>query len=595
MTQIFYNRAITQEAVTEMVDDYAFDQVVGTFSSTMPAAVRIVDFTWTAFSCFLSSQYKTVAAGTLALNAIDVAVPTTYYVYCEDVAGLPTVVTSTTSPVTNPAVDEYFLMGIIRFTSIAGTLVVYFTKYPSQDGAYEFLHNLKENVLFYNPIWLSGIVASLSAGGKISTTAGYVRFVGNEPRTSDAVTEGTIVLENETTVAGVDNITTYADGSAITAGKYHKLLVGILRDKGGINTTKFIVVRQAKPSVEYASAAAATADAENMAGAGFPGAYLGAVTPLYYIVTLKGDYTDSGGSPAGVLIDIRTSGIVRGGSGVAATSHHALADLVGFDDHTQYLLTDGTRVLTGDWDVGAFEVRAETFESDVVTGTAPLTVASTTVVTNLNSDTVDGVHAAAFLKADGSVALTGNMSVDPLVTIDGVDISVHAATANAHHNAVTLAASATGLMDLSTQAIGLDNQTANYVFAGPATGAATTPTFRALTYADLPVRTDATLTLVDGQNDNVALTNGVDEYTVAGPTAAFGISGFTGGYGGRTITIMNNGIAKAMTAYHQTTSTAANRIICPGTNSDTATSSFGIMTFRYFGTTQRWVLVSIIV
>lgn len=51
---------------------------------------------------------------------------------------------------------------------------------------------------------------------------------------------------------------------------------------------------------------------------------------------------------------------------------------------------DGTVPLTADWDAGAFEIRAQTFESDVTTGTAPLVVASTTVVANLNADKLDG-------------------------------------------------------------------------------------------------------------------------------------------------------------------------------------------------------------
>ncbi len=46
--------------------------------------------------------------------------------------------------------------------------------------------------------------------------------------------------------------------------------------------------------------------------------------------------------------------------------------------------------LAADWDAGSYEIRAQTFESDVATGTAPLTIASTTKVTNLNSDQVDG-------------------------------------------------------------------------------------------------------------------------------------------------------------------------------------------------------------
>jgi hypothetical protein len=57
---------------------------------------------------------------------------------------------------------------------------------------------------------------------------------------------------------------------------------------------------------------------------------------------------------------------------------------------TLYVKQDGTTPLTADWDAGDYEIRAKTFESDVATGTAPLVVASTTAVTNLNADKVDG-------------------------------------------------------------------------------------------------------------------------------------------------------------------------------------------------------------
>jgi hypothetical protein len=54
------------------------------------------------------------------------------------------------------------------------------------------------------------------------------------------------------------------------------------------------------------------------------------------------------------------------------------------------LLANGLVPLVADWDAGSFEIRAATFESDVATGTAPFTIASTTVVPNLNAATVDG-------------------------------------------------------------------------------------------------------------------------------------------------------------------------------------------------------------
>lgn len=61
------------------------------------------------------------------------------------------------------------------------------------------------------------------------------------------------------------------------------------------------------------------------------------------------------------------------------------------------LLADGTVPLTSNWDVGAFQIRALTFYSDQATGTAPFTVASTTVVANLNASFLEG-HAASYFQ-----------------------------------------------------------------------------------------------------------------------------------------------------------------------------------------------------
>ncbi|HOX23458.1 MAG TPA: hypothetical protein PLL10_08345, partial [Elusimicrobiales bacterium] len=62
-----------------------------------------------------------------------------------------------------------------------------------------------------------------------------------------------------------------------------------------------------------------------------------------------------------------------------------------------------------------------------------------------------------------------------------------ATPSGAAHDAVTLSTAAgTNLLSLSTQEIGLDNQTANYVFAGPASGDPAAPAFRALGATDIP-------------------------------------------------------------------------------------------------------------
>ena len=59
------------------------------------------------------------------------------------------------------------------------------------------------------------------------------------------------------------------------------------------------------------------------------------------------------------------------------------------------ILADGTIPLTADWDVGAFKITGTQFVSDIAIGTAPLVVTSTTVVNNLNADTIDGIEGAS--------------------------------------------------------------------------------------------------------------------------------------------------------------------------------------------------------
>jgi len=80
-------------------------------------------------------------------------------------------------------------------------------------------------------------------------------------------------------------------------------------------------------------------------------------------------------------------------------------------DSTALVLVDGSQELTADWDAGSYLITAQNFTSDIATGTAPFTVASTTVVTNLNADSVDGKNSTDFCLLDGTQALTADWDV----------------------------------------------------------------------------------------------------------------------------------------------------------------------------------------
>ena len=84
------------------------------------------------------------------------------------------------------------------------------------------------------------------------------------------------------------------------------------------------------------------------------------------------------------------------------------ADKLDGVEGAEFLKRDGTVALTGNWDAGGYEIRSNTFESDVATGTAPLTIASTTLVTNLNADILDGQQGSYYLAAANA---TGTLSV----------------------------------------------------------------------------------------------------------------------------------------------------------------------------------------
>jgi hypothetical protein len=65
------------------------------------------------------------------------------------------------------------------------------------------------------------------------------------------------------------------------------------------------------------------------------------------------------------------------------------------------------------WDIGNFELRARTLQSDVPTGTAPLTITSTTKVSNLNVDKLDDLDSTDFFPARSGDLLISSSAVTP--------------------------------------------------------------------------------------------------------------------------------------------------------------------------------------
>lgn len=538
------------------------DNVISVTEATV-GGVREVTLHWSDLTVYIGEEAYNLSAGSILLNNADVVNPTNYYVYIRITNGVPEVVKSLTDPDQDPSVNyNYAWLAIPRIKSVGGVATIYFVRRAYCPVNF-LLHKIGEYDFQVTPEWVSG------GGLTINSTTGVVDMEEVEVRRMryetdlPLVTAGVMMYADETTTAAnLEQITTYLDGSAITAGKYHKILFGRLSSP--FSTNPFIIIRQSKPATEYASLDEAKSDIENVAATSFPATYNGVILPVAYIIMKKADASDlttvdlratgirgsgGGGVPitdhdlltslgttshdkylvidgsrnltgnmgvdAGVTvdgIDISTHGHTGAGTNGPKLDHGAALTGLTDDDHTQYLLADGSRTLSGNMAVAggvtvdgvdisahASNVNAHHAQSHVLATTAGLggdhttsgltagqvlrAIAATTAA--FASLQAGDIPALPYLPTAGG-NLTGNVTADALVTIDGVDISVHAATANAHHNAVTLSAGADTLLGLSTQQITLDNQNANVVLAGPTTGAAAAPTFRSLVAADLP-------------------------------------------------------------------------------------------------------------
>jgi hypothetical protein len=103
---------------------------------------------------------------------------------------------------------------------------------------------------------------------------------------------------------------------------------------------------------------------------------------------------------------------------------------------------------SNDLDIGTYDFRANTFTSDVPTGTPPFAISSTTVVTNLNADRLDGQHgpSGAIVGTTDAQALTNKVITDSSNTVTANNLR----TATGSVNVSASAAPSTGQLLVAT-------------------------------------------------------------------------------------------------------------------------------------------------
>ena len=178
----------------------------------------------------------------------------------------------------------------------------------------------------------------------------------------------------ETTTDLVTDITHYVDGTAagvaIGVNKYFNLVIWGVMNRNG--ETSFLMINL--PTGQYTTSGNAIADVDGLSVFEIPSAFKGVG---FLIARLT--FRLIGGAQWTYIAQEDLRGKfpdIIAGVGITTTDHTLLANLTApADDHTQYVLADGTRALAGAWNMGSQALTNVNIDSGVITGITDLAIA----------------------------------------------------------------------------------------------------------------------------------------------------------------------------------------------------------------------------
>ncbi len=549
----------------------SFDAVVTSNGTTITMSL---EKTGTGDLTMVFSDGETVfdctPAATIALTAGSDTAPQENFIY---ILKSTKALTKSTSawPATEHIKVGYFLVQSASLVQTDGPLITQnwndFAAHTTTNEGH--LTHIVERLRVQHAIYHSGVAWTVTVTTNVGTpdnvdlalTAGVVyQLHSHATPASDTATGDDVHIVNDsvtpyTTVTDLNGLLTDSTGGSMS-GKYFNLVVWAVVNKSGEHAPVMINL----PGGSYNKQSDAEKDVSGFDDFSMPAAFNIDSSTGFLVVRLTFRHqVASGGTWTHVASDVDLRGqtpATAAGSGTASTQT-AFADnqFEIFDESdvsklldfqlsgittantrtitmadqdidltpatgtyplaTAVLLKDGTVALTANWDAGSFEIRAQTFESDVVTGTAPLIVASTTVVTNLNADLLDGVQESALLLADGSRALTGAWAANNDITgLTKLEVD------NLTLNGDSITDGTAGVLTLQS--------TGGSVKVSSVTGTLTIGGASGITIANSVLNTDIVVTF-DGTTNQGTLTymEDEDEFIFSSVTAVTGLA--TGG------------------------------------------------------------------
>ena len=362
---------------------------------------------------------------TVALTAGTDTNPQINYIYVTESGGTLTLTNSTAGfPATAHAPVATVLVQSAASVATDGPYKVHaWTDHINSASGNGHLAHLNKKFRALNATWVSGCAPADLATNQISTTAGVVfQLHTHDMPARDMSTGDPIYVVNEPTTPykritsfGGGGISQMSDGTAFTNGRYMNfVLVGVVSEDATDCKLLWLL-----PDNDYTFSASAQADNANTAsysvGSDFTGtSFLIARYTLQYSLGGGGTFTQV------LKTDLRGLEASTSPGGGAITDHGNLSGLTD-DDHTQYLLHDGTRPMTGQLDLDGNAI-----------ANVPIISGDGTAMTVQNnvSLTVRAVTSDVRLQADaGTILLVGsdlncdsNNITNP-GTVDGRDVA----------------------------------------------------------------------------------------------------------------------------------------------------------------------------
>jgi len=292
----------------------------------LDGSVKILNISWNSFACIISGQVAVIPSGNIDLNSTDIS-PTTFY-FIVNSGGFPQVVTSLPN-------DAFVLVLTIRFSSISGNITYYYVD-TRNTAINNILYKTQANSYLSPPRYVGGLTISVGNGG-MSTAAGGVIY-GEEYVPVPAITDGIMILDNETYVNGFVDITKFGGNQNIDIpdGAYIGVWVG-LNCSYALTGMGFPYVAQVMKPALYLSLEEVLEDKEGVVQCGFQGEYYyNQVLPLAIVYYKKGYYGDWSVRDLR-FINLGQIATVKTSSNFVVTTYPDNGDIVWSNDSENYI------------------------------------------------------------------------------------------------------------------------------------------------------------------------------------------------------------------------------------------------------------------